>query len=470
MAKTSLIRMGPPLAAALLLASSAAAATYWVSPAGDDSHPGTASLPWRTLQRAAESAAAGDTVLIRSGTYAGFRAVRGGEAGSPITFAPETGAAVIVNSPGPSSWHGSAIEIEGCDWWTIRGLEATAAPTAGIDVRESSHVSVVGCHCHHNGKWGIFTAYAEYFTAEGNECSYAAAEHGIYHSNSADFPVIRGNLCHHNRACGIQLNADPAFPGDKIISQARVEKNIVYENGAAGGAGINLASVRDSLIANNLLYGNLAGGIAAWDDGAGTEWGCRANRIYHNTVHMPPAGRWALSLINGSSDNRLRNNLLIHDGDRGGLEIDSSSLSGLDSDYNVVGRVSVNETGMDLLSWQAGYSQDAHSGSESAAATFRNPGEEYRLLEDCFARDRAPDPGGIADDLEGNARPSGPAFDLGCYEYYASADLDGDGIVDSRDYGILMSAFGAGAGPADLDGDGEVDEEDVELLITRWSE
>jgi hypothetical protein len=50
------------------------------------------------------------------------------------------------------------------------------------------------------------------------------------------------------------------------------------------------------------------------------------------------------------------------------------------------------------------------------------------------------------------------------------ADLNDDGVVDSRDYGILMSAFGTGSGPADLNGDGEVDGEDGELMAGRWSE
>ena len=454
---------------ALVCARSGGAATYYVSPAGDDSHPGSAALPWRTFQYAADRAAAGDTVLVRSGTYTGFRSVSGGEEGAPVVFSAETGASVVVNSPGPSSWHDSAIEIEGCDWWVVQGLEVTGAATAGIDVREAAHVTVRDCFCHHNGRWGIFTAYADYFTAEGNECSYQATEHGIYHSNSADFPVIRFNRCHHNQACGIQLNADPAFPGDGIISQALVEKNLVWDNGAAGGAGVNLASVRDSLIANNLVYGNRAGGIAGWDDGAGTEWGCKNNRIYHNTVHMPPEGRWALNLINGSSGNRVKNNLLIHDGSRGGLEIDSTSLPGLDSDYNVITRVSVDDIWMELGDWQAGFSQDTHSATDTAAATFRNPGSDYHLLAACFARDRAPAPGGIDDDLEGNPRPRGPAFDLGCYEYYPAPDLNGDGLVDSVDLGILCACWGIGGGAADLTGDGRVDEDDLAFLLARWN-
>ena len=49
--------------------SNAVAATYYVSPSGSDSNPGSSAQPWRTVQKAANAAAAGDTVMVRAGTY-----------------------------------------------------------------------------------------------------------------------------------------------------------------------------------------------------------------------------------------------------------------------------------------------------------------------------------------------------------------------------------------------------------------
>jgi hypothetical protein len=43
--------------------------TYYVSPAGSDSNPGTQSNPWLTIQNAANIATAGDTVLVQPGIY-----------------------------------------------------------------------------------------------------------------------------------------------------------------------------------------------------------------------------------------------------------------------------------------------------------------------------------------------------------------------------------------------------------------
>ena len=42
---------------------------YYVAPTGDNENPGTLDDPWQTIQKAAETLVAGDTVYIRAGTY-----------------------------------------------------------------------------------------------------------------------------------------------------------------------------------------------------------------------------------------------------------------------------------------------------------------------------------------------------------------------------------------------------------------
>jgi hypothetical protein len=43
--------------------------TYYVATSGNDSNPGTETLPWRTIQKAANIVSTGDTVYIKAGTY-----------------------------------------------------------------------------------------------------------------------------------------------------------------------------------------------------------------------------------------------------------------------------------------------------------------------------------------------------------------------------------------------------------------
>jgi parallel beta-helix repeat protein len=72
--------------------SDAAAATYYVSPSGSDGNSGTSAQPWRTVQKAANAVAAGDTVMVKAGTY--YERVQinvNGTASQPITFQGERG-------------------------------------------------------------------------------------------------------------------------------------------------------------------------------------------------------------------------------------------------------------------------------------------------------------------------------------------------------------------------------------------
>ena len=50
----------------------------------------------------------------------------------------------------------------------------------------------------------------------------------------------------------------------------------------------------------------------------------------------------------------------------------------------------------------------------------------------------------------------------------ASADLDGSGVVDGTDLGLLLGAWGT-AGPGDLDGNNVVDGTDLGMLLGAWS-
>ncbi len=60
------------IATAITISGMVHAATYYVSvinPVGSDSNPGTLALPWLTITKAAQSAAAGDIVYIKAGNY-----------------------------------------------------------------------------------------------------------------------------------------------------------------------------------------------------------------------------------------------------------------------------------------------------------------------------------------------------------------------------------------------------------------
>ncbi|OGM60542.1 hypothetical protein A2892_00785 [Candidatus Woesebacteria bacterium RIFCSPLOWO2_01_FULL_39_10b] len=88
-----------------ILPSTIQAATYYVATGGNDSNPGTVANPWRTIQKAADTLVAGDTVYIRRGTYREIIiAQRSGSAGSYITYTAYPGdkGYVIIDGTGIS--------------------------------------------------------------------------------------------------------------------------------------------------------------------------------------------------------------------------------------------------------------------------------------------------------------------------------------------------------------------------------
>jgi parallel beta-helix repeat protein len=425
------------LAALLLIGAASAAshaATYYVAPppAGSDSNAGSQAAPWATLQKAGDIAQAGDTVVVLPGTYQGFRPRNSGTAQAPIAFRAQAG--TVVNAPGAANSNSDNIWVRDVDYIAIDGFESTNAPRAGIAVQGEPDANATGvvirnCFAHNNGRWGIFTGFARDLLIESNETSFSAAEHGIYVSNSGDNPVVRGNRVHDNNAAGIQLNADPAEmgsnptdpQGDGIITNALIELNVIHDNGVAGAAAINLASVRSSLIRNNLLYNNHATGIAGWDDGDGNQFGTMSNRIIGNTIVQPVNARFAIGLKDGSIDNTVLDNIVLNAGPRGSLEVDPSSQPGLVSDYNVViGTFSDDTNFLTLAQWRAlGF--DPHSIVSSASAVFTNAASnDYHLSATSPARDAGTAVPDLPTDLDGISRPQGPQFDCGAYEYVAS--------------------------------------------------
>ena len=370
--------------------------------------------------------------MIQPGTYAGgITHATPGAAGRPITYrAAVAGQAIIDGSGGERD----AFFITESPWVVVEGLRIQNADRAAVRVSLSNHVTIRNIVAANNGTWGIFTDYSDDLLLEDNECFGSQDEHGIYVSNSGDRPVIRNNRVHDNAAGGIQINADPAMlwpelgtTGDGITAGALVENNIVWGNGRLGGAAVNLASVRNSLFRNNLLYDNLAGGIAGWDDGNGDAWGTRDNTFVHNTVVFESgAGRTALNLQNGSTGNTVRNNILAG-GRSVAIRFDASSLAGLTSDYNllhsldVLSGVAVNDdtgTISGLAAWRTLTGGDVHSTWADPAFADRVH-DNYDLSAASPARN-AGDPGlVVTPDLDGLRRPQETAPDMGALEYAA---------------------------------------------------
>jgi hypothetical protein len=408
-------------------------AEYYVSPSGSNANSGRSpSTAWRTLQHAADVVGPGDRVHVLPGTYAGFNVSTSGSAAAPIAFLAEGGElgpnpAVVIDTNNTFT-NRDRINLEGASHVVIQGFTVLGSGnpatnracirTVGSAGDPARFVTVRNNRCDRGGTWGIFTGFVDDLLIEGNETSRAADEHGIYVSNSGDRPVIRRNHTWGNHANGIHMNGDASLGGDGIISGALVEQNTIHGNGVGGGSGINCDGVQDSVFQNNLLYDNHASGVSLYRiDGGGPS---KDNVVVNNTIWNAANGRWALNIQNGATGNRVLNNVLLNDHpSRGAIDISSSSLPGLVSDYNVVkDRFGVGGVYFGLAQWQAQTGQDVHSAVSTPQATFANAATfDLQLKPGSPALNAGTATSAPPVDLLGRPRPAGPAFDIGAYEH-----------------------------------------------------
>ena len=421
-------------------------ATYYVSPSGNDAAAGTSVAPFATLQHAADLTQAGDTVMAEPGTYShgfalGWNGTQNGTASAPITFDAQPGATIT----GANSRTADAIDLEGSSYVTVEGFTITnpngAITRAGVRAVGTTtgnsegvivkNVSVTGA-----GEWGIFTAFTDDLLLQGNysaqnntDTSVASFNHhGIYVSNSSQRPVIRGNTVWGNLGNGIHLNGDASAGGTGIIAGALIEGNVIYDNGVNGGSAINCDGVQNSRIQNNLIYNEHASGISLYQiDGGGASTG---DLVVNNTIMIAAGGRWDLNLASAATGTTAYNNILLNAGNGGSISASADSLSGLRSDYNVVmDRFTPDgNTNYTLSQWQSATGQDRHSLETTAAQLFVNPSgtpPDYHLRSNSPAIDIG---GALASpnqpplyDLDGNSRPQGAGYDIGAYEFAATA-------------------------------------------------
>ena len=418
---------GIPGLVCLALPLAAAAETYYVAPppAGHDANPGSEAAPWATLQHAVDAVVPGDTVLVRSGEYAGAHMTTSGSADARIVLAAFPGEQPVVNANNPVTPDG--INLEGADHVTVRGFRVTGTGRAGIRAVLCRHVHIQDNISDGNGRWGILTGFCDDLLIEGNTTSNNAVEHGIYVSNSGDRPVIRGNLVFGNDANGIHMNGDvfsgsDAYDGvvDGVISQAVVEDNILFDNGSPnGGSAINGDGLQDSLIRNNLVYDQHASGISLYrTDGGAPSHG---NRVLNNTILVAADGRWALNIQDGSQGTRVFNNVLHSEhGFRGAMNVCGSCLVDMASDHNAVeDRFTLDggDSVLTLAQWSAQTGFDSRSLAATPAGLLVAPAAgDHRLRADSPARDAGTPRADVPDDLEGTPRPQGPGWDNGAYE------------------------------------------------------
>jgi hypothetical protein len=273
----------------------ASGAVYYVATGGDDSNPGTAEMPWRTLTKAALEPQAGDTVLIRGGEYhEQLVPAHSGRPDAPITFKASPGEPVILIGNDATDQNGllvrgqSYIVFEGI---TVRGFHqgfGCKAPGHHIVVRRNVFENNLSAGVSSAGHQpGTTKDCCDYLTIEDN-----TVRHNGYHLDGS--PAMAPG---EGWGSGITLQPDSnpyLFDSDYTRFHSIIRRNIVYHNydGTGGdadndadhseGHGIIIDKggvIAPLLIENNVIFDN--GGVCIAPLGSQNVW-IVGNTCYQN--------------------------------------------------------------------------------------------------------------------------------------------------------------------------------------------
>ncbi len=99
----------------LALAGFASAATYYVSPTGNNTNPGTQAKPLKTIQTALDKSHSGDTIILENGTYTGAGDVDLAVGNTTVTIESLNGAAsTIIECAGSTNTNHAAFAFSSC--------------------------------------------------------------------------------------------------------------------------------------------------------------------------------------------------------------------------------------------------------------------------------------------------------------------------------------------------------------------
>ncbi len=239
------------LALLLIAATAVTAADRFVSPKGNDAAAGTITAPWKTIQKAANVAKAGDKVYVRAGIYKERVQINvSGTSTAPITFSSYQSESVVLDMTGttPGNDLSPIIRVPSRNYVTIQGFElrnyrttSDAKVPVGILVDGAcAGVKLIKNKIHHieqnNAEDGNFDANAHgiavYGTAaspitglviDGNELSdlrLGASEALALNGNVTNFTVCN-NYIHHCNNIGIDVIGFEGTNANASLDRAR---------------------------------------------------------------------------------------------------------------------------------------------------------------------------------------------------------------------------------------------------------
>ena len=372
----------------LLLPTFLTAATYYASPSGNDSNPGTHAQPFRTVSRGIQAANPGDTIVLQDGTYPADTPYGGGStngwllwinksgtSGSPITLQAEHKQMAILdcgnayNSPQTGCMGYIYLGNPAPAYWVFQDLVFTRTYDIAFLVNASNaahDIAVKGC---------MFDQIGQHAT------SITTGMDGVYVSQGNYNMTFDGNVFHDIG----RVTAGSTYPfNDHALylhsTNTMVMNNVFY--GFVAGWGVQTALGFGGVIANNTFAftsPNDGGQVMLWDVDSNVS-------VENNIFYNPPLGV-ALNSYSFTPASCTLSHNLVYGGTLGGISACTASNT-------VV----------------------ANPNFVNAA------GDNFQLQAGSPAIDAGVTVSGVSTDYNGVSRPQGSAFDIGAFEFATATD------------------------------------------------
>lgn len=286
---------------------------YYVATTGSDSNNGSAEAPFRTIQKAANMAKAGDAVLIREGTYK--EKVKPANSGNAtdgyITFTSYNGETVTIDGAGVAVAKGTALfDVAYRSYIKVEGLRIINSSWTGFGSPYASpgftrNIIIRDCFVSNTQSSGINLSYAKDIIIDGNTIEYAntlpATQGGSDEAltvGATDGFVISNNHLSHMGKEGI--DAKGGANNGKIFGN-------VIEAPPIMGIYIDAfhASQSNIEIYNNTINNAVYNGIVLAIEYNGT---LSDINIHHNTINKAKRG---ISVTTYGTSPYVMNNIII---------------------------------------------------------------------------------------------------------------------------------------------------------------
>ncbi len=428
------------------------AATYYVDqnhPEASDTNPGTESLPWLTIQKAADTIIAGDMVYIKEGIYnEQVIPQNSGSSGNHITYLAYPGDTVTIDGTGIPlpDWYG-VFDITGKSYIKVSGLRVINSTDSGILAWGSNHIIIENNYTYNTVSSGIGVWSCSNIIIDGNEVELACND-GLQECITVavtDTFEVMNNHVHHG---GPGTNGGEGIDAKDGSSNGIIYKNYVHDMNS-NRLGIYV-DAWDKHTYNIDVYQNTVHNCAHGITVASEAGGLLENvRIYNNIAYDNEEvgiwiANWSLAPQQPMKDIYVINNTLYNNGNEwgGGINVMNSdaeyvvirnNICSQNLSFQIVIEDAPQNLFVDhnLIDGFRGYPGEIF-GSDSVVGDpmFVNSAEaDFHLQVTSPAINSGSSVDAPNFDFDGNPRPQGAGYDIGAYEYVITG-------VDERSGGI----------------------------------